>query len=36
MTRAMIGREVGDTARIKTPKGQREVEIVAIRFQPLV
>jgi transcription elongation factor GreA len=36
MTRAMIGREVGDTARIRSPGGQREVEIVAIKFQPLV
>ena len=35
MTRAMIGREVGDTARMRTPKGPREVEIVAVKFQPL-
>ena len=34
VARALIGKEVGDTARVKTPKGGREVEIVAIRFEP--
>jgi transcription elongation factor GreA len=32
--RAMIGREVGDTVRVKTPKGMREIEIVEVKFQP--
>jgi transcription elongation factor GreA len=32
VARAMIGREVGDTCKVKTPKGVREIEIVDIRF----
>src|SRR5262249_11680955 len=32
VARAMIGREVGDTVRAKTPKGMRELEIVEVRF----
>jgi transcription elongation factor GreA len=35
VARAMIGREVGDTVMVRTPKGQREIEIVKVRFQPL-
>ena len=35
VARALIGKEVGDAARIKTPKGGREVEVVKIRFLPL-
>jgi transcription elongation factor GreA len=32
VARGMIGREVGDTVRIKTPKGLRELEIVSVKF----
>ena len=32
VARAMIGREVGDTVRAKTPKGMRELEIVELKF----
>jgi transcription elongation factor GreA len=32
VSRAMIGREVGDTVRAKTPKGMRELEIVEVKF----
>lgn len=32
IARGMIGREVGDTVKIKTPKGLREVEIVSVKF----
>jgi transcription elongation factor GreA len=32
VARAMIGREVGDTVRVKTPKGMRELEVVKVRF----
>ncbi len=35
VARAMIGREVGDTVKVRTPKGQREIEIVGVKFQPL-
>jgi transcription elongation factor GreA len=33
VARAMIGREVGDTVKVRTPKGQRELEITEIKFQ---
>ena len=33
VARALIGKEVGDTARVKTPGGSRELEVVAIRFR---
>jgi transcription elongation factor GreA len=33
VARAMIGREVGDTVRVKTPKGFRELEIVEVKFE---
>src|SRR5262249_9124653 len=35
VARALIGKEVGDTARIKSPKGGREVEVVRIQFLPI-
>ena len=34
VARAMIGREVGDTVKAKTPKGLRELEIVEVKFLP--
>lgn len=34
VSRAMIGREVGDTVRAKTPRGMRELEIVELKFAP--
>ena len=33
VARAIIGREVGDTVKVKTPKGLREFEIVKVRFE---
>ena len=33
VARALITREVGDQVKVKTPKGQREFEIVKISFQ---
>jgi transcription elongation factor GreA len=35
VARAMIGRQVGDTVGVKTPKGLRELEIVDVKFEPL-
>lgn len=32
VARALIGRSVGDAVRVKTPKGQRELEVVKIAF----
>lgn len=32
LARAMIGREAGDTVRLKTAKGVREYEIVEVKF----
>ena len=32
VARALIGREAGDTVSVRTPKGAREYEIVAVRF----
>ncbi len=32
VARAMIGREVGDAVKVKTPKGMRELEVVAVKF----
>ncbi len=32
VARAMIGRTVGDVARVKTPKGVRELEVVEVAF----
>ena len=33
LARALIGRAVGDTVQVRTPKGQREYEILAVRFE---
>ena len=33
VARAIIGREVGDSVKVKTPKGLREIEIVRVSFQ---
>jgi transcription elongation factor GreA len=33
LARLLIGKEAGDTVRLKTPKGQREYEILEVRFQ---
>ena len=35
VARAMIGKTVGDTATVKTPRGERELEIVDLEFKPL-
>lgn len=32
VARAMIGREVGDIVKVRTPKGQREIEIISVKF----
>jgi transcription elongation factor GreA len=33
VARALIGRSVGDTVKIQTPKGAREVEIIDVEFK---
>jgi transcription elongation factor GreA len=33
VARALIGREVGDTVQVRTPKGSREYEILEVSFQ---
>ncbi len=35
VARAMIGREVGDMVKVRTPKGMRELEILEVRFEPI-
>jgi transcription elongation factor GreA len=35
VARALIGREVGDTVTVRTPKGQREYEILEVSFKEL-
>jgi len=35
VARALVGREVGDTVVVKTPKGNREYEILEVSFKPL-
>ena len=35
VARALIGREVGDQVKVRTPKGQRELEIIEVKFQAL-
>ena len=35
LARAMIGREVGDTVQFRTPKGQKEYEILAVEFKEI-
>ncbi len=32
--RGLIGREVGDVVKVRTPKGPREFEIIAVKFLP--
>jgi transcription elongation factor GreA len=34
VARAMIGREVGDTVKVRTPKGSRELKIIEVKFDP--
>jgi transcription elongation factor GreA len=34
VARALIGRQVGDTVQVKTPRGNKEYEIVAMKFVP--
>jgi transcription elongation factor GreA len=36
VARALIGREVGDTVQVRTPKGSREYEILEIMFREIV
>ncbi len=35
VARSLIGREVGDAVKVRTPKGQRELEVVEVKFRPL-
>jgi transcription elongation factor GreA len=35
VARALIGREVGDSVTVRTPKGQREYEILEVAFKDL-
>ncbi len=35
VARALIGREVGDTVQVKTPKGSREYEILDVLFREI-
>jgi transcription elongation factor GreA len=35
LARAMIGRELGDSVRLKTVKGTREYEITEVKFEPM-
>lgn len=35
VARALIGREVGDSVQVRTPKGNKEYEIVALKFVAL-
>jgi len=35
VARALIGREAGDTVTVRTPKGQREYEILEVSFKEL-
>ncbi len=35
VARALIGRESGDTVQVKTPKGQREYEILDVTFREI-
>lgn len=35
VARALIGREIGDTVQVRTPKGSREYEITALKFGPI-
>ncbi len=35
VARSMIGREAGDTVQVRTPKGQREYEILEVMFREI-
>ena len=35
VARALIGREVGDVVQVKTPRGNKEYEIMALKFVPI-
>lgn len=35
VARALIGREVGDAVTVRTPKGSREYEILAVQFKEI-
>ena len=35
VARALIGREIGDTVQVRTPKGMREFEIADIQFKAI-
>ena len=35
VARSIIGREVGDTVQVRTPKGQREYEILEVLFREI-
>jgi transcription elongation factor GreA len=35
LARVMIGRETGDTVRLRTVRGTREYDIVDVRFEPI-
>jgi transcription elongation factor GreA len=35
LARALIGREVGDAVTVRTPKGNREYEILHLEFKPI-
>ena len=35
VARALIGRQAGDTAQVKTPRGNKEYEIVSLKFTAL-
>jgi len=30
----MLGKSIGDTVRLSTPKGEEEFEVVDVRYQP--
>ena len=34
LARALLGREVGDTVRFRTPGGEQELEIIALAYDP--
>ncbi len=35
IARALIGKEIGDTAQVRAPGGMREVEIVDVKWLPV-
>jgi len=35
VARALLTRSVGDTAKVRTPAGERDVEIIDVRYEPL-